>query len=52
MPRGLIREVFWLLMMTWPRRRPFDERDQFQNTALAGAGVARQERQFAVVDLE
>src|SRR5712672_4546947 len=29
-----------------------DERDQFQDTALAGPGVARQKRQFALIDLE
>src|SRR5258708_6168509 len=33
-------------------RGAFDERDQFQNTALAGTGVAGQKRQLAVIDLE
>ncbi len=33
-------------------RRAFDERDQFQNAALARAGVAGQESQFARFDVE
>src|SRR5216684_1032528 len=32
--------------------RALDERDQFQDAALAGTGVARQKRQLAVIDLE